>query len=494
VSLVSVVRRANPERAEEKAGGDLITPDRLKRFDVVILGDMEANYLGDPEYRALLGWLDETGHALLVLGGYHSFGPDGFRASPLAEALPVVFAEPGQPAQSEEPFVLHLTDEGRRHPAFELTGDRVKDAATWSTAPPLTGTSLVRRAKPGADVLAVHPGVAVEGRPAVVAAVQRFGAGHTMVLAADTTWRWSRLTRVIGRSDTLYARFWSQTVRWLAGRQADDERPPAGRQHRPAVLRRRQAGHGPRRAAAAPRRGPVLGRRRRRGRRPEGRSVPVPVRAGSAEPDVFTGTFFPTVAGRYEVAASCRRGPARSPTRRPSSSSTARTWRRPTRGPTGRSSRAWPPPPAASTSTSTTRRSWPSRSPARSAGSRGSSGRNTGTRRRCSWASSGPSRPNGSSAGKTTWCDAISGRRGSTHPTHEAFDTGTTMSDTPGYPKIIDALNELRRRWRLRKCSKGPCWPSPPRRPCSSGSSPPTACSSPRRPAARCWPRRCGGR
>lgn len=308
VSLVAVVRRANPERTNDQARGDLITPERLKRFDVVILGDMEAGDWDASEYRALLAWLDEKGHALLLLGGYHSFGPDGLRASPLAEALPVVFAAPGQPAQSEEPFVLRLTDEGRRHPAFELSGDRVQDAASWSTAPPLSGASLVRRAKPGAVVLAVDPNVIIEGQPAVVAASQRFGAGHTMVLAIDTTWRWSRLTRVAGRSDTLYARFWSQTIRWLAGRQPDADRPPL--------------------VASTDRPGYDIGQpvtvRVVRQPRPDadlsatavgvevtgaaGRSVSLPMRANSAEPDVFTGAYYPSDAGRYEVAASLASG------------------------------------------------------------------------------------------------------------------------------------------------------------------------------------------
>ena len=173
VSLVSVVRRANPDRPDAGSDDNLLTPERLKNVDVVVLGDMESSYLSLPEYQALLKWLDEKNHALLVLGGYRSFGPEGFRGTPLAEALPVVFAE-GPVYQSEDPFVLELTEEGRRHPVFELSGDRVKDAAAWAAAPQLSGTSLVQGAKPGADVLAVDPSARRRrqargggGRPAV---------------------------------------------------------------------------------------------------------------------------------------------------------------------------------------------------------------------------------------------------------------------------------------------------------------------------------------
>lgn len=302
VSLVSVVRRANPDRTDARAGADLISADRLKTFDVVILGDMEGSYLGAPEYQAVLKWLNEKNHALLVLGGYRSFGPDGFRTTPLAEALPVDFAEK-PPYQSEDPFSLELTEEGRRHPIFEVSGDRTRDAATWAAAPQLSGASLVKGAKPGADVLAVDPGALVGGKPAVVVAVQRFGAGHTMVLAADTTWRWSRLTRLLGRSDTLYARFWSQTVRWLAGRSLDDQRPPlvvstdrpdydVGKAVTVRAVRQPKAGQD---LGAAEIAVEVVG--------PSGRSASVPLRGSSAEPDAFTGTFYPPVGGRYEVAA-----------------------------------------------------------------------------------------------------------------------------------------------------------------------------------------------
>ncbi len=307
VSLVSVVRRANPEQPDARSDDGLITPDRLKNIDIVILGDMEASYIGSPEYQALLKWLDEKNHALLVLGGYRSFGPDGFRTTPLAEALPVVFAT-AEPYQTEEPFVLQLTEEGRRHPLFEITGDRVKDGAAWAAAPPLAGTCLVQEAKAGADVLAVHPSLQVGGKPAVIVAVQRFGAGHTMVLAADTTWRWSRMARVLGRSDTLYARFWSQTLRWLTGRSLDDQRPPlvvstdrpdydVGKAVSIKVTRQPKPGED---LAATEIGLEVTGS--------SGRSVAVPLRSSSADPNLFQGSFYPSVGGRYEVAATLTGG------------------------------------------------------------------------------------------------------------------------------------------------------------------------------------------
>jgi len=300
VSLVSVVRRADPGRAAS-AAGELVTPEQLENLDVLILGDMEAGYLSGPEYQAVAEWVD-SGHGLLVLGGYGSFGPDGLRNTPLADALPVVFQDEA-PFQSEDPFVIELTEAGRRHSVFQISGDRVKDTALWSASPHLLGSSLVKQAKPGAEVLAVNPNFITDQGPAPVAAVQRYGAGHAMVLTIDTTWRWSRLTRVLGQSDTLFARFWSQTVRWLAGRDVQEDRPlivvstdrpdyEVGKPVRIEVKRQPQAETD---VAAAEVRVTLA--------REGGAPVPVEVRAGSMDPDRFGGTYYPTDGGRYEVAA-----------------------------------------------------------------------------------------------------------------------------------------------------------------------------------------------
>ena len=303
VSLVSVVRRANPERVDLASGDTLITPERLENLDLVILGDMEGDYLSDGEYEALKNWVDE-GHALLVLGGYHSFGADGFRNTPLAGVLPVVFADDGV-EQSEEPFVLDLTQRGRQHPIFEITGDGVKDLTLWSTAPQLLGSSLVARAKAGAEVLAVNPNIRLDGQPAVVIATGRYGSGRAMVVTADTTWRWTRLTRVAGKSDTLYSRFWSQTVRWVTGRDIEEKRSQiVVSTNRPdyevgkevSIRVRKQTDTGSEATGDI-----VVEVADETGKR-----IPIEVRSGSAEPDLFVASFYPSSGGRYEVNASLK--------------------------------------------------------------------------------------------------------------------------------------------------------------------------------------------
>jgi hypothetical protein len=309
VTLVPSVRRTSPDGPEKQLPEGLLTPKVLGNFDVVILGDMPGDYLSGAQYQVLLKWLDGKNHSLLVLGGYASFGANGFRNTPLAGVMPVVFSSTAVP-QSEKPFVLKRTDKGKMHPIFTLNSDRVRSEKQWEEAPPLDGMPLVARAKPGADVLAVNPTVEVAGQPAVAIAAQRAGGGgQVMVVCPDTTWNWTRLARILGHDDTLYSRFWSQTIRWLAGRSMEDSRPllsvrtekpvwDANRKVTVRVVRQRRPGID---LTAAQTTVDITD--------PKGQAVPgLDPRSDSTDPDLATVEFYPTAAGRYGISAVLKAG------------------------------------------------------------------------------------------------------------------------------------------------------------------------------------------
>jgi uncharacterized membrane protein len=303
VALVSIVRRISPERPEAKNSKDALTADKLKLFDVVILGDMEASFLSRAEYDDLVRWLDGKNHSLLLLGGYNSFGPEGLRQTSLADVLPVVFAnEP--PYQNDEPFHLQLTEKGQGHPIFMVSRDRVRNAEIWKEAPPLQGINLVLRAKASAEELAVHPQLQRDGKPVVVLAVQRAGGGgQVMVLTVDTTWQWGRFARLLGQNDTLYSRFWSQAIRWLAGRSLDDQRPllavntdqPYYDSAKKVEVRVTRQPRPDNDLSAAQVRAEIT--------KPSGQTVPVELKFDSGNPDLARGEYVPPAGGRYEVTA-----------------------------------------------------------------------------------------------------------------------------------------------------------------------------------------------
>jgi uncharacterized membrane protein len=193
--------------------------DALKQseLDVVILDDVDAQALDDASWQTLADRV-QGGLGLMMIGGYHSFGPGGFRDNPLADVLPVDIG-PAQRQNFGEPLRqdVHLIGPipmrpaapiGQRHPIMQIGGEGER-VATWSELPPLDGANLFQRGelKPNAQVLAEADDA--ERHPLLVAG--QWGDGRVLAFAGDSTWRW----QMQGFGDAL-RRFWRQSVLWLA--------------------------------------------------------------------------------------------------------------------------------------------------------------------------------------------------------------------------------------------------------------------------------------
>jgi uncharacterized membrane protein len=189
------------------------------KFDVVVLGDIDREEFSGLQLEYLKEFV-AGGGALLALGGYHSFGAGGYADTPVADLLPVTLGGKGD-GQAEDPFIPVLTAAGRSHPVFQGCEGFFEGA---QEAVELDGANRVTGAKPGAEVLAVHPVERAGRGPMPVVAVQSFGAGRTMALTADTTWKWKFQVEARGQ-DSPYYRFWRQAMRWLAGRRGEEMTP-----------------------------------------------------------------------------------------------------------------------------------------------------------------------------------------------------------------------------------------------------------------------------
>ncbi len=192
----------------------------LKMIDVLILGDLDRTFL-NAELMGRIRQFVNDGGGLLMIGGTHNFGPGGYGDTDIESAMPVVVGSRRQP-QEFEPFLPRLTVLGQRHPVLEgLEGyfigpDGRAPSDELPALPKLRGCVTVVRAKPTADVLAVHPlRENADGR-LVVLAVQQYGVGRSAAFTADTTWQWYMLSRGRG-AEGPYERLWGQLVRWLAG-------------------------------------------------------------------------------------------------------------------------------------------------------------------------------------------------------------------------------------------------------------------------------------
>jgi len=176
------------------------------RYEVVILGDVDASSLKATAVTRLKDAVLEGGKGLIMLAGPNSAGKRGLGASPLAEVLPVVFDEESAVLEGEQRFLIEEAYAG--HPVLAIGAEGASVEELWRHLPPLATVITGARPKRGAEVLARDQA----GNPLLV--IQRAGKGRTVCILSDTTFRW-----YFTEADTqeAYKRFWRQVVLWAGG-------------------------------------------------------------------------------------------------------------------------------------------------------------------------------------------------------------------------------------------------------------------------------------
>lgn len=189
--------------------------------DAYILGEFDAAALGETQLTALREAVAK-GKGLIVLGGNQSFGPGGYKGTPLEEVLPIrlarfekqdldkpqrtdVFWE-DDPADPNDLRAIPVVP----HPITTLAAAD-KNEAMWRRLPELknrihkfTGISET----PGVRVLLETPNQA----PVLVAG--DYVRGRVLAFAGDSTYRW----RSQG-FEAQHKRFWRQVILWLVRRE-----------------------------------------------------------------------------------------------------------------------------------------------------------------------------------------------------------------------------------------------------------------------------------
>jgi uncharacterized membrane protein len=182
------------------------------KYDVYVLGDVDSSQLTADELAGLADVV-KAGAGLVMLGGFHTFGPGGYAETPLAELLPVEM-DPrerqrlGEPIRGDVqlagPLKMRPTKPlGVRHYLMGLESGNDR-AAIWEKLPPLEGANQFGRAKPAAQVLAETE------RGEALLVVQEAG-GRVMAFAGDTTWHWW-----MEGFEREHKRFWRQVILWAA--------------------------------------------------------------------------------------------------------------------------------------------------------------------------------------------------------------------------------------------------------------------------------------
>lgn len=213
------------ETAKPLQGRFPVTLEALKTYDVMLLGDLSPSLFSAGVLEHVREFVRSGGGLLLMSGPYHM--PLEFRGTPLETLLPIELEGthvPAADANLSQPFHPQWTVAGRqstplfRHLQAEDTARSDRSPQdVWKALPEMFWLCEASQLKAGATVLLEDPLRRGQQHPLPVIALQRFGAGRVLFHATDELWRW----RFRG-GERFYARFWVQTLRFLARPQSLD--------------------------------------------------------------------------------------------------------------------------------------------------------------------------------------------------------------------------------------------------------------------------------
>ena len=207
------------EDRDPQARASLKERFRRGKYDVYLIGDVDASLFTKTELQALASVVKD-GAGLMMLGGFHTFGPGGYHDTPLADLLPIRMdalerqrfdeAIRSDVHHSGELPIRPATPLGVRHFVMSLAAGPA-NAETWKKLPPLEGANKLENLKQAAQVLADTP----DRKPLLVAME---AGGRVMAFAGDSTWRWW-----LSGHEAEHKRFWRQVILWLSRRDEATE-------------------------------------------------------------------------------------------------------------------------------------------------------------------------------------------------------------------------------------------------------------------------------
>ncbi len=197
---------------DERYGGTVLPLGtvQLEDYHAVIVGDIDAHTLDETQMNNLATAVRQQGLGLVWLPGERG-AIAGFRDSPLSKLIP---AELPSTAEIQRGYLANEARTIQRSPAAR--GLKLFDPGrgTWEELPRLRGLLPVGSLRQPAQVLMETR----SGEPVVVA--RRIGAGRSVLVAVDDTWRWRRNV-----GDYYLNRFHSPLLRYASAGKGLDTHP-----------------------------------------------------------------------------------------------------------------------------------------------------------------------------------------------------------------------------------------------------------------------------
>ncbi|MEJ6571252.1 MAG: hypothetical protein QNL01_07305 [Akkermansiaceae bacterium] len=183
------------------------SPDEAFKYDLVILGDVDAAFFTDAEMARLEELIRERGGSLLVLCGRRNT-PSSYAGTVIENMLPVRFDPDAEWREVDNTVHPVLTADGRSSLVMTLENSREKNDFVWSRVSPMYSVPPFLSIKQGATVLATLSDSEDEAYPLI--SWQRYGTGKCMVMGTDNLWRLRYKT-----ADKYHWRVWSQSIQFL---------------------------------------------------------------------------------------------------------------------------------------------------------------------------------------------------------------------------------------------------------------------------------------
>jgi hypothetical protein len=212
INATFIATRAGPEIASSSSEYIARFPERREeafKYDLVILGDVDAAFFSGEEFLRLKELVRDRGGSLLMLCGAR-FSPRSYSGTPVEEMLPVTFDPEGEWQDVDDNVYPVLTAEGRSSLVMTLEMEPEANDKVWSRVAPLYHVPPLLSARPGATVLAELSDDRARVEPYPLVAWQRYGTGKCMVMGSDRLWL---LRFKLG--DKYHWRVWSQSIQFL---------------------------------------------------------------------------------------------------------------------------------------------------------------------------------------------------------------------------------------------------------------------------------------
>ncbi len=155
------------------------TKEEFHQFDVLIVSDVSRGNFSEEQMNWVVDWVEHRGGGFLMGGGNTAFDTGKYDQTPWEKIVPVDMKSYGA-GRYHKWFDIEIPESARNHPLWAVSPDPEKNEHILKAHPQFTGMNLVRRAKPGAIVLA-----SVKGGDEPVIVAQTYGRGRSVAFMPD---------------------------------------------------------------------------------------------------------------------------------------------------------------------------------------------------------------------------------------------------------------------------------------------------------------------